>query len=113
MQFTVPLCENRDFRRMYAKADNVLGGCMVVYGRRNRSGVNRLGFTVSTKVGNAVIRNRARRRLKECYRLHEKDFKTGFDIVIAARGRAVTAPFEKLQREMLDLCRKLGLMRSL
>ena len=98
---------------MYSKAESQVGGCMVAYARRNRSGVNRLGITVSTKVGNAVTRNRARRRLKECYRLHETAFRPGYDIVFVARTRAVHIPFDKMKIEMLALCRKLGLVQPL
>ena len=57
--------ENRAFKRMYAKAKSVVTPSMVVYCRRGRFGKNRLGVTVSTKLGGAVVRNRARRRLRE------------------------------------------------
>jgi len=61
--------ENRAFKRMYAKAKSVVTPSMVVYCRRGRFGKNRLGVTVSTKLGGAVVRNRARRRLREVFRL--------------------------------------------
>lgn len=96
---------------MYAKGDNKAGRCVVVYGRTSRREHSRVGITVSTKVGNAVTRNRARRRIKECYRRNEDKFKAGCDIVFVARVRAVSIPYAELENEMLTICRKLGLLR--
>jgi len=111
MKYTTSLTQNRDFRRMYAKADNKAGSAVVVYAWRNRRPGNRMGITVSTKIGNAVIRNRARRRIKECYRLNEDKLKSGYDIVIVSRTRAVTIPYAVLDKELLRLFRELGLLR--
>lgn len=102
------LKENRDFKRLYHRGQTVVGGHMVLYVQPNRIGANRLGITASTKIGGAVQRNRARRRLKESYRSVE--LKNGFDIVIVARTRAVTAPYDKVQREMRLLFSKLKLI---
>ena len=82
---------------------------IVVYARRNGLGYNRLGFTVTSKVGKAVTRNRVRRRLRAIYRLHEGGLNPGFDIVIVARTRAASATYQKLEAETLAACRKLGL----
>ena len=83
---------------------------MVLYARRNREGKNRVGFTVSKKLGHAVVRNRTRRRLREVYRLNEIALKPGYDIVIVARSRAVEAPFGKLTSSFLHLADKAGIL---
>ena len=83
----------------------------MVYARNARREGNRIGITVSTKVGNAVTRNSARRRIKECYRRNEDKFKLGSDIVFVARGRAVNIPYAELEREMLLLAGKLELLK--
>ena len=62
------LKKNSDFRRLYSKGQSAVNPYVVVYCRRNREKVNRLGYTVSTKLGHAVVRNRVRRRLREIYR---------------------------------------------
>ena len=85
---------------------------MVLYARRNRLGRNRVGITVSKKLGHAVVRNRTRRRLREVYRLNEQKFAPGWDIVVVARSRSVEAPFEKLTESYLRLARKAGLLRQ-
>lgn len=105
---TESLKENRDFKRLYHRGQSAVGGHMVLYVQSNRLGANRLGITASTKIGGAVQRNRARRRLKESFRTI--GLKQGFDIVIVARSRAVAAPYEKLYGEMRLLFSKLKLL---
>lgn len=85
---------------------------MVLYCRRNNLGVNRLGYTVSTKLGHAVVRNRVRRRLREIYRLNSPSLKTGWDIVIVARSRCVEAKYAKMDSAFLEACGKLGLKKE-
>jgi ribonuclease P protein component len=81
-----------------------------MYVRRNRRNVTRLGVSVSSKLGGAVVRNRVRRRVKEAYRLQESRFSAGVDIVVAARPRAVGADFSALGEELLRLGSKLGIV---
>ena len=110
MKFTAPLKKNHEFKRVYNKGKSAASQCAVVYCRRNASTVNRLGITVSTKIGGAVQRNRVRRRLKEIYRLSEEKLKSGFDIVIVARIRGRFASYSELQSSVVALFRKLGLL---
>ena len=109
MEHTVSLKQNHEFRRMYAKGRSAVTPFLVVYCRPNRLGHNRLGVTVSTKLGGAVVRNRARRRLREVYRLSQPGMKQGYDIVIVARSRALKAPFPAMMDSFRRLCEKLGL----
>lgn len=71
MKSTTTVKENYEFRRMYAKGKSGVSSCLVVYYRKNRLGHNRLGVTVSTKLGHAVVRNRVRRRIREIFRLSQ------------------------------------------
>ena len=68
MKSTTTVKQNYEFRRMYAKGKSGVSSCLVVYYRKNRIGHNRLGVTVSTKLGHAVVRNRIRRRIREIFR---------------------------------------------
>jgi ribonuclease P protein component len=70
--------------------------------------MNRLGLTVSTKLGTAVRRNRIRRRYKEIYRTNEEKFDSGYDIVIVARSKSRLAPYRELEADFLGLMKRLG-----
>ena len=110
MKFSSALKLNHIFRRLYATSGQA-NGYLVLYARRNRTGTNRVGITVGKKLGHAVVRNRVRRRLREVYRLHEASFSPGWDIVVVARTRAVTATFSELTEAYLSLAEKAGVLR--
>ena len=110
MQFSRSLKLNHIFRRLYRKGKSAAGKYLVLYCRKNGSDENRIGLTVSAKLGHAVVRNRLRRRLREIYRLHESRFQPGWDIVVVARSRAVDAPYQKLEKNYLSLAQSLGLL---
>lgn len=112
MKDTVSLKLNHEFRRLYSKGKSTVSPCLAVYCRKNKLGYNRLGLTVGTKVGKAVIRNRTRRRIREAYRLHEDQFFKGYDIVVVARVRAAFSPYGEISRHLLRTMDKLGLMKQ-
>ena len=68
--------------------------------------------TVSTKLGGAVVRNRARRRLREVFRLAQPDLKRGYDVILVARGRSVNGPYQKLTAAFYKACGQVGLLRG-
>ena len=111
MKFSSALKLNHIFRRLYA-TQGYANGMLVLYARPNRLGVNRVGITTGKKLGHAVVRNRARRRLREVYRLNEALFKPGFDIVVVARHKCVTADFQKLTKAYLSLAEKAGILQQ-
>ena len=112
LDFTESLRRNNDFRRAYSRGRSAAEKCLVVYAKRNGSRGNRLGLTVSAKIGCAVVRNRIRRRLREIYRLHEEEFLPGRDLVIVARVRGVHVSYWTLDRDLMKLARKLDLLRT-
>lgn len=112
MNVRYTLKKNSDFHRLYSRGKSEVTPYMVIYCRKNRLEVNRVGYTVSTKLGHAVVRNRARRRLREVYRLNADKLKTGYDLVVVARARCVHGEFKKMERAFIDACDKLGLVRG-
>ena len=112
VEFTDALKQNHIFRRLYAKGDSAVGRFVVVYAKRNGTGRNRLGITTGLKLGRAVDRNRARRRIRESYRLCETRIKPGYDIVIVARPPAVDGNFAELEKSLLHQCKKLRLLKE-
>ena len=111
MKFSSSLKLNHIFQRLYHTSGQA-NGYLVLYARKNRLDHNRVGITVSKKLGKAHIRNRVRRRFREVYRLNEEAFLPGWDIVIVARSRAIDADFEKLTAAYLQLADKAGILKA-
>ena len=113
MNKTRSIKENHIFRALYSRGQSGARRTMVLYARRHRSkAVNHLGITVSVKLGCAVVRTRLRRRLRECYRTHEAEFRPGYHMVIVARTRAVRASYGELEQALLSLAGQLGLLKA-
>ena len=111
MKFSQALKLNHIFRRLYATSGHA-NSCLVLYARKNNTGTNRVGVTVSKKLGHAVVRNRIRRRVREVYRLNESRFMPGWDIVVVARSRCLTVGFTKLCQAYLSLAEKAGILEN-
>jgi len=75
----------------------------------NSAKINRLGLTVSKKIGKAVVRNRARRLMYEAFRLYEPLLKTGYNIVMVAKSSIVDADFNKIHRILGGVLKKSDL----
>ncbi len=92
----IKLNHDSQFKKLYKKGKSCVLPSLVIYVRENGQGVNRLGITASKKIGNAVTRNRAKRRIRELYRSNLARLKTGYDFVIVARGKTANIPYDKL-----------------
>lgn len=109
MKFTESLRKNSDYRKVYNKGKSYANKNLVMYIMKNDTDINRLGISVSKKVGNSVVRHRIKRLIKEGYRLLEDDFEYGYDIVIIARGFAI----DKTYFEIKDSVKHLGHLHSI
>ena len=109
MKFSSALKLNHIFRKLYSSTAHA-NSYLVLYARKNRTATNRVGITVSKKLGHAVVRNRVRRRLREVYRLNETRFQPGWDIVVVARTKAISCDFAALTRAYLALAEKAGIL---
>ena len=83
-----------------------------MYMSKNRIGTNRVGFTVSKSLGKAVVRNRAKRLMRESYRLLSDKLLQGYDIIIVSRNRAVGKTQPQIMKDIEYAMRKLGLIES-
>ncbi len=111
MKYSHSLKLNHIFQRLY-RTQGQGNRYLVLYARRNRTATNRVGITVSKKLGHAVVRNRIRRRIREVYRLNEDKFQPGWDIVVVVRNRAIDADFDKLTAAYLYLADKAGILKK-
>ena len=110
MKFSGSLKLNHIFQRLY-RTNGQANSCLVLYARKNRTNTNRVGITVSKKLGKAHVRNRVRRRLREVYRLNEDKFQPGWDIVVVARTRAIYAEFAQLVDAYMTAAQKAGILK--
>lgn len=100
MMNTISIKENHLFQRLYRIAKSEVTPFVVVYYKKTKLPYNRLGITATKKIGNAVERNRARRIIKEAYRLLEPEMIIGYDIVIVARKKTVSAKMQHVKQSL-------------
>jgi ribonuclease P protein component len=98
MKFSESLKKSKDFQNVYNKGNSYANRLLVMYVLENHTDKNRLGISVSKKVGNSVIRHHLTRLIREGYRLQEDMFNSGLDIVVIARGTARDASFHQISR---------------
>lgn len=103
MKFSESLKKNSDFQNVYKKGKSYANKYLVMYVLENESKKNRIGISVSKKVGNSVIRHHLTRLIRESYRLHEDVFHSGLDIVIIARASAREIGFHEVESALLHL----------
>ena len=95
--------KNRDFQIVYQKGKSYANKYLVMYVLNNNTEENRLGISVSKKVGNSVVRHRITRLIRESYRLQESKFQNGFDIVVIARASAKGKTYQEIESAMIHL----------
>ncbi len=103
LQFTVSLQKNSDFQKVYNSGKSYANKYLVMYVLKNQSEKNRLGISVSKKVGNSIVRHHLKRLVKESYRVHEELFSSGLDIVVVVRRGADRARFGDMEQALLHL----------
>ena len=109
MRFTESLKKNREFKHVYSKGKSMANRLLVMYVLPNAMRHNRLGISVSKKVGNSVVRNKVTRRIRESYRLAESEPGVGNDIIIIARTGSGTSTYMGIDKALRHLLKKQGI----
>lgn len=97
------LKKNADFQRVYNNGKSKANKYLVMYFLENGLETNRLGISVSKKVGNSVVRHRLTRLIRESYRLNQEMFNSGLDIVIIARNTAKDRTYKEIESALMHL----------
>lgn len=103
MKFSESLKKNTDFQNVYRNGRSFANRLLVMYVLENHTDQNRIGISVSKKVGNSVIRHHITRLIRESYRLHEDMFNSGLDIVVIARVSAKNSTYWDIESALLHL----------
>lgn len=103
MQFSESLKKNHQFQFVFRNGKSYANKYLVMYVKENGLSENRIGISVSKKVGNSVVRHRVTRLIRESYRLHESIFNSGLDMVIVARPSAATVGYYEVESALLHL----------
>lgn len=103
MKFSDSLKKNEDFQKVYRNGKSYANRFLVMYVMKNGSESNRIGISVSKKVGNSVVRHHVTRLIREGYRLQEDMFNSGLDIVVIARGAAKDADYHEIKSALVHL----------
>ena len=103
MKFSESLKKSKDFQNVYNKGNSYANSLLVMYVLENHTDKNRLGISVSKKVGNSVIRHHLTRLIREGYRLQEDMFNSGLDIVVVARSTAKDISYHEVESALLHL----------
>ena len=111
MKFSESLKRNEDFRRVYAEGKSYANRYLVMYVKRNQTDRNRLGISVSKKVGNSVVRHRVTRLIRESYRVREESFNSGLDMVVVARKSAKDKTCQEIESALLHLGKLHGILK--
>lgn len=104
------LRKNSEFKYVYNKGKVYSNDLLVMYIVKNNEDFNKAGFSVSKKVGKSVVRNKVRRRMKECYRLNSTNIEKGYNIVFISRVKAKDAAYRYIEKAMISLFKKSGIL---
>ncbi len=96
--------KNSDFQKIYQSGKSYANRQLVMYVKRAGQPDQRIGISVSKKVGNSVVRHRLTRLLRECFRLNKNILTTGLDIVVVVRPAAKEVNYKTIERAFLHLC---------
>ncbi len=103
MKYSESLKKNKDFQNIYKKGISCANKYLVMYQMENGKSRNRIGISVSKKVGNSIVRHRITRLVRESYRLNEESFRCGYDLVVIARAGAKGRTYQEIESALLHL----------
>ena len=108
----ITIRKSREFSKVYNRGNSRANPLLVLYVLQNGKNFNRIGISVSKKVGKSVVRNRVKRLIKESVRKNCPDIKKGYDLVFIARTRAGDANYHRIEKCAVDLLKRHKLIEK-
>ena len=106
------LKSNREFRNVYDTGKSFANKYVVIFFVKNNLDYNRIGVSATKKLGNSVLRNKTRRRIKEAYRLNQDKVRQGYDIVFLTRANAKNTSYKEIESAILHILKISGLLKK-
>lgn len=105
--------KNSEFKKVYDRKKAVSDDKLILFIDENEEmDSNRLGISVSKKVGNSVVRHALARKLREIFRLNEEKMKKTYDIVCVCKEKSKSVDYKALEESFIKLCRKQGILKD-
>jgi len=111
MKETLRLREKTAFKKIYNRGSSLANKYLVMFYSKNNQSHNKVGFIASKKVGNSVVRNRARRLMKETFRLYSGEIEHGYDLILIARANIKDATYKEVEKAMKHIFKKSKLLK--
>ena len=106
------LRKNMEFKKVYSGGKSYWNRNLILYVRKNELENSRIGITITKKIGNAVVRNRIRRRIKEIIRLKLGNIKDGYDLIIIPKKNVQDISYKDLESAMIHIMRISKILRD-
>lgn len=106
------LRSNMEFKQVYTGGKSYWNRNLILYVKRTNTGNTRVGYSITKKIGNSVVRNKIRRRMKEIYRLKFDYIKDNFDLIFIPKKNVVDISYKELESAMVHILRISGVLKD-
>lgn len=106
------LRSNMEFKKIYSNGKNYWNRNLVLYVRKNDLGYTRVGYSITKKIGNSVVRNKIRRRMKEIYRLRYDELENNYDLIFIPKKNVVDISYDELESAMIHILKLAGILKG-
>lgn len=103
---------NMEFKQVYEDGKNYWNRNLILYVRKNNLDYSRVGYSITKKIGNSVVRNKIRRRMKEIYRLNFDEIKDGYDFIFIPKRNIVDISYREIESAMLHIMKLAKLLED-